>query len=63
MAGGSCARFTAVGDQHAVTAELHGQRGIGGRADAGVEDDRDVHGLAEQRDVVRIADTEPAADG
>ena len=50
------------GHEHAVAAELHGQRGVGSGADAGIEDHRDLDRLAEQRDVVRVADAQPAAD-
>ena len=48
--------------QHGVAAELHRQRGVGGRADAGVEDHRDADALADEREVVGVADAHAAAD-
>ena len=51
------------GHQHGVAPELHGQTGVRGRADAGVEDHRDPGLLDDEGDVVGIADAEAAADG
>ena len=48
--------------QDAVTSQLHGEGRVGRGADTDVEDDRDVDGVAEQGDVVRVADAQPAAD-
>ncbi len=48
--------------EHAVAAELHGQRGVRRGPDSRIEDDRDVDRIAQQRDVVRVPQPEPAAD-
>ena len=50
------------GGQHRVAAELHRQRGVGGGADAGVEDQRHRHGLAAERDGCGLRMPEAAAD-
>ena len=42
--------------QHRVAAQFHGDGGVGGGADAGVEDYRDLCALGDDRDVVRVAD-------
>ena len=49
-------------EQHGGAAELHGERGIGGGADAGVEHHRHRRARADQLDQMRIADAEPGAD-
>ncbi len=51
-----------AGGHHRVATELHRQRRVGGRADAGVEHDRHLHGFADQGDVVGVANAHAAAD-
>ena len=50
------------GGEDGGAAELHRQGGVGGGADAGVEDDRDLGALGDDRDVVRVADAGAGAD-
>ena len=50
------------GREHAVATEFHRQRRIRRGPDAGIEDERNRDGLADQFDGVGIADTESAAD-
>jgi hypothetical protein len=49
-------------EQDRVAPPLHRERGVRGGAGAGVEDDGHLELLADQRDVVRVADAQPAAD-
>ena len=49
-------------DQDRVTTELHGETGVGGGADPGVEHNRNLSALPDECDVVGVADAEPAAD-
>ena len=48
--------------QHAVGAELHRQRRVRCRADAGVDDERHARELADDADVVGVLDAEARAD-
>ena len=49
-------------EQHRRAAELHGERRVGGGADAGVEHDRHRRARADQLDQMRVADAQPGAD-
>ena len=51
-----------AGQQHAVAARLHRERGVRGGADAGVEDHRHAGLLDDQAQVVRVVDPHAAAD-
>ena len=62
ISAGSCARVTAEASSTPSQPELHGERGVGRGADAGVEDDRHLGLGDDQLDVVRVADAEAAAD-
>ena len=62
IATGSCAPAIAVFISTRVGAELHRQRRVRRRADAGVDDERHAGELADDAQVVRVLDAEPGAD-
>ena len=58
MTSGSRASAIAVPTEHGVTAQLHGEGCVGGRADPGGDDDRHRRGVQHQADGVRISNAE-----
>ena len=62
IATGSVAREIALAHSTRVAAELHRQRRVGGRADAGVEDHRHARRLDDEREVGGVGDPLAAAD-
>ena len=52
-----------AGQQHGVAAQLHGQGGLGGGADPGVEHHGHGRPGGDELDVVRVEDAQPGADG